>query len=148
MHDDGGLSLQLSTERLLFLLGWHNIELHGNAWRVENVEERHQKASSNTKPGSNKWNDILKLQTFCAVKRSKEVSKRVLLSIESMFIEAFNAQLPHKNRLFRNSDRANRLKSHNLETAGKVLHSSRSFGSLAPRCWNGARLRSCRHLAP
>lgn len=114
MQDDGGLSLQISTERLLFLLGWHNIELHGNAWRVENVEERHQKASSNTKPGSNKWNDT-QLQTLCGVKCIKykllfhKVSQYLprrflrgyyLLSIESMFIEAFNASSPEKIDLF------------------------------------------------
>lgn len=54
--------MQISTERsvaVAFALTYYHIEPHWNAWRVENVEERHQKAASNTKPGSNKWNDIL-----------------------------------------------------------------------------------------
>jgi len=112
MHDDGGLSLQISTKRgvvVSFALTYYHIEPH---W--ECMACRHQKAASNTKPASNKWNDT-QLQTLCGEKCikckllfhkvSQYLPRRFLrgyyfLTIESMFIEAFNASSPTKIDLF------------------------------------------------
>ena len=109
---------------------------------------------------SNKWNDS-QLQTLCAVKGIKykllfhKLSQylprgclRECYSELNLCLCSLKLSMPAPqtkiNRPFWNSDISPVETSKRLE---KVLHSSRSFGSLVPRCWNGVRLRSCRHLA-
>ena len=80
---------------------------------------------------------------------TKEVSKRVLHTYSQLNLCLLKLSMlspPQKSTFseLRYFTRGDLLTG---KPAGKVLHSSRSFGSLAPRCWNGARLRNCRHLA-